>query len=90
MEIIGDHHFSCTIRSSLAKQLPIWGMLTARCSAQSTTSRSERPTTFFDTNDLIDPATGQLGSADFRRAFIAANQFPNMLTVEFRWLTWRS
>ena len=23
---------------------------------------------FFDTNDLIDPATGQLGSADFRRA----------------------
>ena len=38
---------------------------------------------FFDTNDLIDPATGQLGSADFRRAFIAANlQFPNTLTVD--------
>jgi hypothetical protein len=37
---------------------------------------------FFDTNDLIDPATGQLGSADFRRAFIAANlQFPNTLTA---------
>ncbi|HEV2829782.1 MAG TPA: TonB-dependent receptor [Pyrinomonadaceae bacterium] len=38
---------------------------------------------FFDTNDLIDPATGQLGSADFRRAFIAANlKFPQTLTVE--------
>jgi len=38
---------------------------------------------FFDTNDLIDPATGQLGSADFRRAFIAANlQFPNTLAVD--------
>jgi hypothetical protein len=38
---------------------------------------------FFDTNDLIDPATGQLGSADFRRAFIAANlKFPATLTVE--------
>jgi len=38
---------------------------------------------FFDTNDLIDPATGQLGSADFRRAFIAANlQFPKTLTVD--------
>jgi hypothetical protein len=37
---------------------------------------------FFDTNDLIDPATGQLGSADFRRAFIARNlQFPKALTV---------
>ena len=37
---------------------------------------------FLDTNDLIDPATGRLGSADFRRAFIAANlQFPNTLTV---------
>ncbi len=37
---------------------------------------------FFDTNDLIDPATGQLGSADFRRAFIGANlQFPNTLTA---------
>jgi hypothetical protein len=35
---------------------------------------------FFDTNDLIDPATGKLGSADFRRAFIGANlQFPNTL-----------
>ena len=38
---------------------------------------------FFDTNDLIDPATGQLGSADFHRAFIAANlQFPQTLTVD--------
>jgi hypothetical protein len=38
---------------------------------------------FFDTNSLIDPATGQLGSADFRRAFIAANlKFPNTLTVD--------
>ena len=38
---------------------------------------------FFDTNDLIDPATGQLGSADFRRAFIAANlKFPDTLTVD--------
>jgi hypothetical protein len=38
---------------------------------------------FFDTNDLVDPATGQLGSADFRRAFIAANlQFPQTLTVD--------
>ena len=38
---------------------------------------------FFDTNDLIDPATGQLGSADFRRAFIAANlQFPEVLTAD--------
>jgi hypothetical protein len=38
---------------------------------------------FFDTNDLIDPSTGQIGSADFRRAFIAANlQFPNTLTVD--------
>lgn len=38
---------------------------------------------FFDTNDLIDPATGQLGSADFRRAFIAANlPFPQTLTVD--------
>jgi hypothetical protein len=38
---------------------------------------------FFDTNDLIDPATGQLGSADFRRAFIAANlRFPETLTVD--------
>jgi hypothetical protein len=38
---------------------------------------------FFDTDDLVDPATGQLGSADFRRAFIAANlQFPETLTVD--------
>jgi len=38
---------------------------------------------FFDTNDLIDPATGQLGSADFRRAFIAANlEFPATLTTD--------
>jgi TonB dependent receptor len=38
---------------------------------------------FFDTNDLIDPATGQLGSADFRRAFIAANlKFPATLTFD--------
>jgi hypothetical protein len=38
---------------------------------------------FFDTNDLIDPATGQLGSADFHRAFIAANlTFPQTLTID--------
>src|SRR6266498_2585986 len=38
---------------------------------------------FFDTNDLIDPATGKLGSADFRRAFIGANlQFPNTLAAD--------
>lgn len=38
---------------------------------------------FFDTNDLIDPATGQVGSADFRRAFIAANlRFPEVLTPD--------
>ncbi len=38
---------------------------------------------FFDTNNLIDPSTGQLGSADFRRAFIAANlSFPETLTVD--------
>ena len=38
---------------------------------------------FFDTNNLIDPATGQLGSADYRRAFIAANlNFPDVLTVD--------
>jgi Carboxypeptidase regulatory-like domain/TonB dependent receptor/TonB-dependent Receptor Plug Domain len=38
---------------------------------------------FFDTNDLIDPATGKLMSADQRRAFIAANlNFPNTLTVD--------
>jgi hypothetical protein len=38
---------------------------------------------FFDTNDLTDPATGQLGSADFRRAFIATNlKFPATLTTD--------
>jgi len=38
---------------------------------------------FFDTNDLINPTTGQLGSADFRRAFIAANLgFPATLTSD--------
>ncbi len=38
---------------------------------------------FFDTNNLIDPATGQLGSADFRRAFIAAYlKFPATLTID--------
>jgi hypothetical protein len=38
---------------------------------------------FFDTNDLIDPATGQLGSADYRRAFIAQNlRFPETLRVD--------
>jgi hypothetical protein len=38
---------------------------------------------FVDTNDLIDPATGQPGSADFRRAFIGANlQFPNTLAAD--------
>ena len=38
---------------------------------------------FFDTNNLIDPSTGQLGSADFRRVFIAANlSFPETLAVD--------
>jgi hypothetical protein len=38
---------------------------------------------FFDTNDLIDPATGRRGSADFRRNFITQNlQFPNVLTID--------
>ena len=38
---------------------------------------------FFDTNDLIDPATGQIGSADFRRHFIASNlQFPQVLKAD--------
>lgn len=38
---------------------------------------------FFDTNDLIDPATGRLGSADFRRDFISKNlQFPDVLTAD--------
>ena len=37
---------------------------------------------FFDTNDLIDPATGQIGSADFRRNFIVTNlQFPKVLSA---------
>ncbi|MGH9873908.1 MAG: carboxypeptidase regulatory-like domain-containing protein [Pyrinomonadaceae bacterium] len=38
---------------------------------------------FFDTNDLLNPATGLVGSADFHRAFIAANlRFPETLTVD--------
>ncbi len=38
---------------------------------------------FFDTNDLIDPATRQVGSADFRRNFIANNlQFPAVLAAD--------
>lgn len=38
---------------------------------------------FFDTNDLIDPQTGKLMSADQRRAFIAANiHFPQALTAD--------
>ncbi len=38
---------------------------------------------FFDTNDLIDPSTGRLGSADFRRDFIRRNlTFPNALTAD--------
>jgi hypothetical protein len=38
---------------------------------------------FFDTNDIINPATGEVGSADFHRAFIAANlRFPETLTVD--------
>ena len=38
---------------------------------------------FFDTNDLIDPATGRLGSADFRRDFIRRNLlFPQTLTPD--------
>ena len=38
---------------------------------------------FFDTDDLIDPATGQLGSDDFRREFIRTRlQFPQALTAE--------
>jgi hypothetical protein len=37
---------------------------------------------FFDTNDLIDPTTGLLGSAAFRRDFIAMNlTFPQVLTA---------
>lgn len=38
---------------------------------------------FFDTNTLIDPATGQAGSAGFRRDFMAWNlKFPQVLTVD--------
>lgn len=38
---------------------------------------------FFDTNDLIDPATGLLGSAAFRRDFISKNlTFPHVLTAD--------
>jgi hypothetical protein len=38
---------------------------------------------FFDTNDLIDPVTEQVGSADFRRNFIANNlSFPEVLTAD--------
>jgi hypothetical protein len=38
---------------------------------------------FFDTNDLIDPTTGRLGSADFRRNFISQNfRFPDTLTAD--------
>jgi hypothetical protein len=38
---------------------------------------------FFDTNDLIDPATGMLGNADFRRDFISKNlRFPDGLTAD--------
>jgi hypothetical protein len=38
---------------------------------------------FFDTDALVDPATGKLMSNDQRRAFIAANlRFPQTLTVD--------
>lgn len=38
---------------------------------------------FFDTNTLIDPATGQIGSASFRRTFIATNmRFPQVLAPD--------
>jgi hypothetical protein len=38
---------------------------------------------FFDTDALVDPATGKLMSNDQRRAFMAANlRFPQTLTVE--------
>ncbi len=38
---------------------------------------------FFDTNDLLDPATGQRASADYRRAFIAQNlRFPETLKAD--------
>jgi hypothetical protein len=38
---------------------------------------------FFDTDDLIDPATGQLGTDAFRRNFIRTRlQFPQVLTAD--------
>lgn len=38
---------------------------------------------FFDTNTIIDPATGQVGSASFHRTFIANNlRFPEVLTPD--------
>lgn len=38
---------------------------------------------FFDTNDLIDPATGQLGNPEFQREFIRTHlQFPQPLTAD--------
>ena len=38
---------------------------------------------FFDTDDLIDPATGQLGNDAFRREFIRTRlQFPQVLTAD--------
>jgi Carboxypeptidase regulatory-like domain/TonB-dependent Receptor Plug Domain/TonB dependent receptor len=38
---------------------------------------------FFDTNDLIDPATGLIGSAAYHRDFIARNlKFPKVLTAD--------
>ena len=38
---------------------------------------------FFDTGDLIDPATGQLGTEVFRREFIRTRlQFPGRLTAD--------
>src|ERR1041385_7494383 len=41
------------------------------------------PQLFFAPNDLIDTVTGLLGSADFRRDFIAKNlKFPQVLTAD--------
>lgn len=38
---------------------------------------------FFDTDDLVDPATGQLGNDTFRRNFIKTRlQFPQVLTAD--------
>jgi hypothetical protein len=38
---------------------------------------------FFDTNTLIDPGTGQVGTPDYRRNFIADNlHFPAVLTAD--------